>query len=677
MGNASPDKITTSQGAGDGTSPAPGPNTLRSDSTSEPYPWRMYPLMRWFDFADVSTANKYPRPGYSTHPSTSTFPSGRYGPPSPLNMNNMTYSLPNHQSPSSPFEGQHLIHQYPSAHPQSLVYPIQSMGQYPGPNSGGNIPYAVPYAPGYVPYSMQPPGAVQHITGPYPPYVNNPTMQNMGPGRAPAYGSGYYHPGYAPPPRHGSQSGPVRMRHSGSQSRQGSLSQATPAENVKKDTDKRALDGEYDVSKTIVDGSNPMKLAPVSSVSAGMWEPIYTSIAVKQSRGRSVHQSNTVTNESRFLPTDPALLSQPVPTTSSTPRGPPRKPKQSGHALWVGNLPPGASVVDLKDHFSQDATSDIESVFLISKSNCAFVNYKSAAACAAALVRFHDSRFQGIRLVCRLRKGFTAPGSGLSLGVAGPGSRSRPEETTDPPPGVKSSETAIPGPPADREGSRTLDRYFIVKSLTVEDLELSKQSGIWATQTHNETNLNHAFENTDHVYLIFSANKSGEYFGYARMLSPISDDEELASEMPPRPEPLAGTTDELEVTITAATSTAPKGRIIDDSARGTIFWEVESSDDEYDDSHAEKTVDGTGASAGAGSGPANSAPGPITVDDEEAQSFGKPFRIQWLSTERVPFHRTRGLRNPWNANREVKIARDGTEIEPTVGRKLIALFHLA
>jgi hypothetical protein len=156
------------------------------------------------------------------------------------------------------------------------------------------------------------------------------------------------------------------------------------------------------------------------------------------------------------------------------------------------------------------------------------------------------------------------------------------------------------------------------------------------------------------------------------MLSPISDDEELALEMPPRPEPLPGTADELEVTTTPATSTAPKGRIIDDSARGTIFWEVESSEDEHDGYSGGKSADGTGASLG----PPATAPGPITVDDEEAQSFGKPFRIQWLSTERVPFHRTRGLRNPWNANREVKIARDGTEIEPTVGRKLIALFHL-
>jgi hypothetical protein len=154
------------------------------------------------------------------------------------------------------------------------------------------------------------------------------------------------------------------------------------------------------------------------------------------------------------------------------------------------------------------------------------------------------------------------------------------------------------------------------------------------------------------VYLIFSANKSGEYFGYARMMSPISDDEDLALEMPTRPDP-PPRPDELDVTLTAATSTAPPGRIIDDSARGTIFWEVESTED---DARSEKSVE--------------------PEDPEEGQTFGKPFRIQWVSTERVPFHRTRGLRNPWNANREIKIARDGTEIEPAIGRKLIQLFHL-
>lgn len=141
------------------------------------------------------------------------------------------------------------------------------------------------------------------------------------------------------------------------------------------------------------------------------------------------------------------------------------------------------------------------------------------------------------------------------------------------------------------------------------------------------------------------------------MLSPISDDEELALEMPARPEPAPSNTEELEVTPTLATSTAPKGRIIDDSARGTIFWEVESLEDEQDDARSEKSE------------------APMEELETDGQTFGKPFRIQWLSTGRVPFHRTRGLRNPWNANREVKIARDGTEIEPTVGRKLLQLFH--
>lgn len=146
--------------------------------------------------------------------------------------------------------------------------------------------------------------------------------------------------------------------------------------------------------------------------------------------------------------------------------------------------------MDLKDHFSQEATHDIESVFLISKSNCAFVNYKSATACAVALGRFHDSRFQGVRLVCRLRKGFTVPGSGSTA----PTFR-RPEETV----GFAPNEEPSPAPAIKLRSSldedpRPLDRYFVVKSLTVEDLESSKQSGIWATQSHNETSLNQAFE---------------------------------------------------------------------------------------------------------------------------------------------------------------------------------------
>ncbi len=37
------------------------------------------------------------------------------------------------------------------------------------------------------------------------------------------------------------------------------------------------------------------------------------------------------------------------------------------------------------------------------------------------------------------------------------------------------------------------DKFFVVKSLTVEDLESSVKNGIWTTQAHNEVALNKAF----------------------------------------------------------------------------------------------------------------------------------------------------------------------------------------
>ena len=187
---------------------------------------------------------------------------------------------------------------------------------------------------------------------------------------------------------------------------------------------------------------------------------------------------------------------------NSIPRGPPRKPKQSGHALWVGNLPQETTVMDLKDHFSRDATRDIESLFLISKSNCAFVNYRTEASCAAAMHRFHDSRFYGVRLVCRLRRS-SAPASGVPIGPSAmSGSRessTSPQRSPQRPEGEEvaeepsktgeettGSESAIT--------SRVGEKFFIVKSLTLQDLELSVRNGIWATQSHNEEALNKAYE---------------------------------------------------------------------------------------------------------------------------------------------------------------------------------------
>ncbi|KAH0558843.1 hypothetical protein GP486_004516 [Trichoglossum hirsutum] len=405
----------------------------------------------------------------------------------------------------------------------------------------------------------------------------------------------------------------------------------------------------------------------------GEYEGIYPNGGITSGSGYSTNnpktRSGSVPDIGSQISSSSSNFTSPTlgPLYSTLLRGPPRKPKQSGHALWVGNLPAGASVVHVKDHFSRDATADIESVFLISKSNCAFVNYKTEAACASAVARFHDSRFQGVRLVCRLRRGSATPPvstpSGPTSSAKGISSENSPR-----PPAAHGNDAqeergeAVADIVPREEPERPKDRYFIVKSLTVEDLDISVQNGTWATQSHNEEALNSAFESSESVYLIFSANKSGEYHGYARMVSPISGESSpLATDWTSRT-PAAEGSDLPKSIPTPATEHAPKGRIIDDSARGTIFWEADgeaqgsSTPRDGKDNSSEKSDDGED--------------GMTTT-----RSWGKPFKIEWISTTRLPFYRTRGLRNSWNANREVKIARDGTELETSVGRRLVRMFH--
>ena len=176
-------------------------------------------------------------------------------------------------------------------------------------------------------------------------------------------------------------------------------------------------------------------------------------------------------------------------------RGPPRKAKQSGHALWVGNLPLGTNIIDLKDHLARDATDDIQSVFLIAKTNCAFVNYKTAESCAAAMLRFHDSRFRQMRLVCRLRRG-SSPNSAteysqsdskenlpLQLSDLDSPDNTQDIQKQDLPPSVSSSTAE----------KLVRDKFFIIKSLTREDVDRAVTTGTWATQAQNEENLNLAY----------------------------------------------------------------------------------------------------------------------------------------------------------------------------------------
>ncbi|KAF2090660.1 hypothetical protein K490DRAFT_34247 [Saccharata proteae CBS 121410] len=539
--------------------------------------------------------------------------------PSAFNMGAMMGSLPDYAHNHS-----QQVHQpqrgLSGASTSALVYQLQQISQYPGQAAAGygnQHSYGTTFPPPQYPQSYAPFASGQQRAG-------GPAQmaQNYSP-----YALQTPHYMYYPSP-YGPQSSMTHpsMAYMASQMDNNGRRPSVPS------------------SQGIAPGSN---FTAVEDISAGA--PVGSGFAQSQRIPQTGPDANL-----GAMPRGP-------------PRGPPRKPKQSGHALWVGNLPPGTTVIDLKDHFSRDATKDIESLFLISKSNCAFVNYRTEASCAAAMHRFHDSRFNGVRLVCRLRRS-SAPVSGVPSGPSAMSTSTMPLPESSQPPTTSPEHLEVSKEQAERPltdgvtpdgvgAPKVAEKFFVVKSLTLQDLELSVRNGIWATQAHNEEALNKAFEAAENVYLIFSANKSGEYFGYARMASPISEDAtEIMSSIP---EPEAPESSDAPKSIpTPATDYAPRGKIIDDSARGTIFWEADLSEGE----DAAPIVGGSVQPAGeSGAG--------------TPQIWGKPFKIEWVSTNRLPFYRTRGLRNPWNANREVKIARDGTELETSVGKRLIQMFH--
>lgn len=207
-------------------------------------------------------------------------------------------------------------------------------------------------------------------------------------------------------------------------------------------------------------------------------------------------------------------------------RGPPKKPKQSStfsashlhqsnpfpltpfleHAVWIGNLPPQTRLMDLVQHVAQE-TNGLESLFLISKSNCAFANFKEEQSSMEAQSKLHDSKFQSIRLVCRIRK--TADQATDKPSTLDPGiddaqpvpTKVQDEENLD---ALETSSPVVgyplsPKPEPPIEPPQQKDKFFILKSLTLEDLELSVRTGVWATQTHNEQALAKAFKVSIHL----------------------------------------------------------------------------------------------------------------------------------------------------------------------------------
>ncbi|KAF9963932.1 hypothetical protein BGZ70_007093 [Mortierella alpina] len=387
--------------------------------------------------------------------------------------------------------------------------------------------------------------------------------------------------------------------------------------------------------------------------------------------------------------------------------GPPptlqKKPKELDKAMWVGNVLNDTTVAELQAIFEAEPTEaegDVEhdvpeSIFILSKSNCAFVNYSSHEAVDRAVRRFHDREFKNTRLVCRPRKDPASeyankvpsssrfqqqamhygqpPYMSESMGYY---SQDHPLLTQRMDPRYELSDVqtriermrleASPAPGSSSsggDGSTSLEpfkhkekggskksrstsslgyaesRYFILKGLNDEDLKLSVQYGLWATQDHLVPLLNEAFSNSKNVFLVFSANKSGEFFGCARMLDLISVENETAI--------TTGKEEEIW---------QPAGEIpLSPEMKAAMLQEIEQAAKE-------------------GRQITNEEAEVIARASTTTKSWGVRFPIQWLHVHRVPFTRTAHLLNPLYENREVKVSKDGTEVDPAVGEQLVKLF---
>ncbi|EUC67348.1 YTH domain protein, partial [Rhizoctonia solani AG-3 Rhs1AP] len=555
--------------------------------------------------------------------------------------------------------------------------------------------------------------------------------------------------------------------------------------------------------------------------------------------------------------------------TSPTTRRPwhPNPPvARSDWVMWVGNVPSDAIHDELWSFFNQDTTArepvastgpgrtllppaptdkntdagtnseplhGVSSVFLISRSNCAFVNYEEEVYLSRAVSFFNgrplrpqDPRCP--RLVCRVRRKDDDLRAGVGgqrgmgmharwvqeqermMGEATASDTDASKDTMDDlatspstylgaaspsgsPPLVLAPVDSVPILPADllgrphagdpkdysgahHSGSGSTSssflarnfpkRYFILKSLTQFDLNISVDRGLWATQAHNESTLDRAYRTSKDVYLIFSANKSGEWFGYARMEGPITSSQQSVSwesrgpsksptsptvqrkfeatagassdatetgqagsklaffspseqkfaaspapitpgsgfSAPARVDGQASAPPEMDQAHKSLTNLSDRGKPRGNATSSGVFPHQDAF--ELDQSAPYRAARASGAFVGSskeqdglldGDGvvhrdtaltedleharglsedpslrPIRETLAPLSPEAEDkVETWGKPFKIRWIKTEKLPFHRTRHLRNPWNSDREVKVSRDGTEVEPAVGQRLL------
>ncbi len=82
--------------------------------------------------------------------------------------------------------------------------------------------------------------------------------------------------------------------------------------------------------------------------------------------------------------------SRSVRSKASTLKGPPRKPKQTGYAMWLGNLDVSTTLEEILLHFS---SPNLMSALMIKKAACAFLNYASEEDVLEAVSKYNKTGY--------------------------------------------------------------------------------------------------------------------------------------------------------------------------------------------------------------------------------------------------------------------------------------------
>ncbi|KAJ7069284.1 YT521-B-like domain-containing protein [Mycena amicta] len=489
-----------------------------------------------------------------------------------------------------------------------------------------------------------------------------------------------------------------------------------------------------------------------------------TSFSEKESTRRYQPPASTSPYSSNAPSTSTSTSTKHSPQAAHRLPDPPPAISHSQWAMWVGNVPSDASVDELLAFFQQrpdpDPGDDVDvenpaydagivSIYPITHTRCAFVNYRSETHLQAGIVAFDGRALRpsgaGAPLVCRARardddtrtgvwgqrgKGMhrrwvtSQTTGGRQRKGNGKGKEKRKQQTTGSPAGSQSDGGSTSSSLLEKHFP---DRFFILKSRTQADLDLSVERGVWATQRHNEPILDRAFRIARNVFLIFGVNRSGEFYGYARMTSGVGDSGddddddggELESSSASGPLSQAQSQPTLDGDADGSSATdsrfVPPWRIdrhMSSEERGlhrrvamtrAAQWQSAPAvlgraeldaqalsvgrehDEQYSEQDKRTGVTSPSMAMASGSYPSPSpSPSPTTASPTSpvapsiaASGFGtpgRPFRIQWLCTHRLPFELTNHLHNLWNSGRAVKISRDGTELEPEVGKRMLEVW---